>query len=783
YAANLYYGVKERVSIVNYKAICALMPIVFYTFWTLSFISVAGVTFPGINAIYFIDIPLLANPALEAAVRGSTLYAVFSQGFFALYIYNLLVNFILVILNKSFRRFSLNRYIFSAVFSVAFGFFCIYVQGSTMEGSIGIFLISGMYAFLAFYTIAAYRLLKRGVYEGKEGVIDDEEDRYFDDETGFITAVGDSSSEECDSGLVYIKDAKHASTPGIKVETAPAKVNYAVKREVTPPPAPKDREESSSNEKVEASAPAAIEAIVPIAAKIISRSDLAPSAFIAGEEAALEDEVKIAYDPSYEEYAAKERVDGVIDSKAEEDKPEVLPQEYSNSDIASEENRDLLDKDTENGMEVLVKEASVEDEDRELDEYFNNELFVKEAPESREEEEEATAIKLELEDEESEKIDEYEEDDDESDDSVEEIGESDEAADEDEAVNDDEEELDEDEEIEEDFEEDELDAEILSEDVEEIAAALGAEDSDTYAFRDDEDDEDDEDETYEESVEEEKTEGEEVVVFNYAEVEAEESVVGNESAEEAVTRFAQEGAESYYNTLALISEDADTDEIRSYSARRKQNLIDSPREIEDGEIVERLVTENFAPEIMQIISDDQFYLMLPHRLKKEFTEAFMNPSEFLIRRIPQYVINGDNSEFFSSVLKYIDISGKGVSSDLILLLYEYVISIYGDDTEYMSNCNRKVLDALLQREDREKAAADITEEVCIKEIKLTLKSDLTRTMPVIKRLILIYMRKKKYDEALQLCETAIRLNFTDNTVGGYEGRRRRILRMMEKEGR
>jgi hypothetical protein len=132
-------------------------------------------------------------------------------------------------------------------------------------------------------------------------------------------------------------------------------------------------------------------------------------------------------------------------------------------------------------------------------------------------------------------------------------------------------------------------------------------------------------------------------------------------------------------------------------------------------------------------------------------------------------------------MKYIDIVGKTMSPELMLLIYEYVVSLYSEDTEFVSNCNRKVLDVSKTKEDKDISVIDISEEVCVKEIKLMLKVDLIKTMPVVKRLTLIYIRKKKFEQALQLCETAIKLNFTDNTVGGYEGRKKRILRLMDKE--
>jgi hypothetical protein len=818
YGVNLYYGVRERVSIINYKAICALMPIVFYTFWTLDFLTVEGIHISGINAIYFVNIPGLTYGVLEEAVRGSTLYAVLSQGFLFLYLYNLVVNFVLVILNKCYRRLSLNRYILSAVYSVAFGLFCVYVQGSTFEGSMGIFLIALMYAFLSIYTIAAYGLLKRGVYEGKEEIIDNDEDRYFDDQTGFISAIEDDSNSEGDSGLVYIKDGKRGIAPGIKTEEQ-NKVNYAVKREVASiqtdkAPAPQPKPIEAPQVKPAAVAPkteiapafVAKSNMVPVIdkpapvslneVKKLSKYGLAPSSFIAGEDAALEDEAKLKYDPSLEEYAQKE----IIIDKQE------MPVIIKLNDEPKENAGARADVTTiENSTDVILPPSISEEEEEENTEmaaYFNSEeLFIKEMPEEEESETEEKASEAE----DIEVIDGSESKEDNSLEDISEIEEADSEDNEEAELSIIEEDaetvIDEEQEEEEfEFESDEDDEEEI--DDEDESEIEDSEDEDLEDNDEDEDDENDEDyESEDESEDEEEIEKEieqeieqeieeEIEEVDYKEQTLEKteessaqalpevSVVELESTEKV---SGADGAQSYYKTLALINEDSEAEEIKSFAEVRRKNIAEKSPAEEQNEIVERLVTEDFRPEGVITVSDDHFYMMMPYRMKKEFTEVYMNPNEYIIRRIPQYVIGGDNSEFFASVLKYIDVSGKTISSDLILLLYEYVISLYSEDTEYISNCNRKVLDALHHREDREKTAADITEEVCIKEIKLTIKTDLTRTMPVIKRLILIYMRKKKYDEALQLCETAIRLNFTDNTVGGYEGRRRRIIRMMEKE--
>lgn len=54
-------------------------------------------------------------------------------------------------------------------------------------------------------------------------------------------------------------------------------------------------------------------------------------------------------------------------------------------------------------------------------------------------------------------------------------------------------------------------------------------------------------------------------------------------------------------------------------------------------------------------------------------------------------------------------------------------------------------------------------------------------IPSFKRLAIIYEKQGKYEEAIKICDLAISNNLADDTKGGFEGRRNRILKKINQQ--
>jgi len=859
YIFNLYYGVSDRVSIINYKAISAIAILSGTFLWMLPFLNVGGVEITGVNAVYFPRILEMNYPMLEEIVEDYGLYPLLSQIFLYLFLYNLLWNFVFVITNKSYRRFNLTKYIYSGGYAIFYANYCMKVVGSSIEGVSGIIAIAILYIILGIYTLIAYKLLKRKVYSSvREEMMNDDNDAYYDEDTRFIGNLPQVESKSDESEFVSVDNKRGGFRPPEKaISPKPPQFNPPVKPPqypVKPPviqtkPQTEYHIEPKKEEKVDKT-----DKFVPLPKPSNFRTRYERSYLIEEDDwIAVEDSAIITYKKGDvldidipPQFRKKEPIQLVKIDSIEE-----APVEVPDYTIIKQKGLDLIKDEELNETDEDMSEFFIEDEEA-------REFTEEEKPSETIEETEA----------EEDDADNSVEDDTETENDLSKKDNSENVKNEEEVISepvsqDREDEIQEDEVISQEEENDELSGDLdeisvedseeepLTEDeifIKEISETQGEvlEEREEVKVNEIEDIKSNEDEvecktpeSLEESISEipedveeiindsedkmsddaemeiiEETpeniqevvsDGEAIVALpsddgylfdkikqtvntgiseeNYEEVK---EIDLNDSIEEEKSLEIPEEKpvkeEQSYSKMMKILEDDSDEEIEDYIKKKPSyKNSDFTLETEEKESLEKLSVKDFMPETVKSVIDDNFYNTLPYRTKKEFMTLFMNPNILSISRLPQYIIGGDNTAFFATVIKYMDVIGKTISSELMLLLYEYVVSLYSEDTEFVSNCNRKILDISKIREDKEVNLIDISEEVCIKEIKMMLKLDLVKTMPVVKRLTLIFIRKKKYEEALQLCETAIKLNFTDNTVGGYEGRKKRILKMMEKE--
>ncbi|MFW5799790.1 MAG: hypothetical protein ACOCV8_03150 [Spirochaetota bacterium] len=732
---NLYYGVSSRISIINYKAISALAMLSGCFLWMLNFLEVDGVEIKGVNAIYFKNVEELSYEPLHNIVSFNLAYGVLSQIFFFLFFYNLIMNMIFLIANKTYRRFNLSKYVLSCAYAIAFTLYNFYYLESTIPGCSGTISIAILYFILAIYTLAAYSLLKRKVYSSeKEEMMYDDDDKYFDEDSRFFgnTIVNDNSNSN-ESELLTIKD----SSSSRNISNVYQEDNTEDSKQIP--------EEKSENQVNKAS----------FKKKVVSFVEEDE------EEYSIEKQKTIKYDkdvdkPSPEEIEVQS-ADEVFTVETFDDDDKILKGklklENNNIDsIIKEEENDIKDNTNETldikNQEDINNEIESESDmsnqqDNDDSQETEGEKGETQLNSALEEEKENTEDNIDIDDdyEIEEEIDKFF------------LG------------------LDKDEEKEytKDAKDNEIENEIKNDkDIEINNIVIEDKDIETKS-------EDKIEETDSSKISEKRS------IKNIENME-EENIIEEYSIDVKVDEEIDKTISTYIETIELLEKDNQSDNIIYYrklitNKDTKNNPQDS---ISDkDEQLDKLIVDNFMPKEIQPINNENFYSLLSYANKKEFLELFVNPDKLAISRVPQYIIGGDNSLFFAKVLNYIDVIAKNISLELMLVIYEYVISLYNKDTDFVSNCNRKLMNACIL--SRKKGALNVSEELCVKEIKLMLKRDLVKTMPVIKQLILIYINKKKYEEALRLTETAIRLNFTDNTKGGYEARKYRILALMDKE--
>lgn len=108
--------------------------------------------------------------------------------------------------------------------------------------------------------------------------------------------------------------------------------------------------------------------------------------------------------------------------------------------------------------------------------------------------------------------------------------------------------------------------------------------------------------------------------------------------------------------------------------------------------------------------------------------------------------------------------------------YGYMVNDYR-----RSQLNTKMIGIYYYKRD-EVDALKKCEKLCRQDIKLNLENRKVKNkrMPSLKRLILIKTAQKEYDEAIELCETAIKYGIIDKGVEGYEARRDKLVAKNER---
>lgn len=958
---NLYYGVSDKVEIINYKAACVVSMLIVFPMFMLSFLNIDGQGFTGNDIIMYSTSWTISNGPLEKLLKNNTAFKIVSQLYLWLYLFNVVASYFTAIANKSYKHFNLTRFTTSALISCGFILYCGIFLYTNIVGTLGAILIFAIYTLMAIYTFVIYGKLDTKIYDSKhDEMMYDDDDIYYDESRfeGFENVDG-----VIDSDLMIIKDKTKRKKKNVewvmnykdveklikkeklyqeKLEKKYVKSNQTVAKKAMPNVVkPNQKAENIFKTQNDTFKPKTEE-------RQITNYNKKPSSYLKclipyipqylfENESPVESDVKIYYDKELMNSLAEkevyevttiERYEKIEDtltasktpifqhtvteedflanfdniSMSEQNKEINLSQEFLDKEDYFNELNKSIALDTSNNEELetcvlsispvvvreiyseittnesqitvdidLIKELQEEinnvevekvkleeDLDIKINEEMNfddieNSFFSENVANDFESVDEIKSLESEIEEiqdnsiievadneviedsiENAKKLkfeDLYIDDEYLTDEEIEQFNKEYEKAIELKDV----------EKVEEkevfveqdDFviiKENDLESnfENLTSDINynvDYDLSVANEIKIDNTFIENENIENDSAETNDFEVIEEEIQVEEEIQENIVEtielvengeettelLDNVESFINNKDNDlKAVEDTENIGAENIevvndtyqeseiYQELEYDDFDIDYNIDEYIEENNKQSYksykdtideLDTYSDIEDFEYeeqfdlaekivapkneneqgvdyskftnkisFEKLNVEEINPlNIIDVIGDN-FLSKLPYVLKKEFMGLFMEPGTLAISRLPQYIPHGDNSIFFSKIIKYMDVVSNKISVELAYILYKYIINLYSDDYEYLSYCNRMMINLSIVKSHKNLKGYDIAEEICIKEIKLTLKKDLEKALPVFSRLIYVYSKKGQYDDAMQLCETAIRLS-------------------------
>jgi hypothetical protein len=176
-----------------------------------------------------------------------------------------------------------------------------------------------------------------------------------------------------------------------------------------------------------------------------------------------------------------------------------------------------------------------------------------------------------------------------------------------------------------------------------------------------------------------------------------------------------------------------------------------------------------------------FYESLNPALKEEFDRYYVLDHEQHLVKTLVYTPKGDNQAFFKYVFNHFYTYRKLISSGLISVLTEELIRLAEGNPKIQTILYEiATRTAYFRRKDG--AYLTLAEDYSTRDIQLHRTVFKSSNMYVYSytRLAIILEKKKQFTDALMIVEEALRLNLSDKTVNGYQGRRVRILDKQRK---
>jgi tetratricopeptide (TPR) repeat protein len=183
-----------------------------------------------------------------------------------------------------------------------------------------------------------------------------------------------------------------------------------------------------------------------------------------------------------------------------------------------------------------------------------------------------------------------------------------------------------------------------------------------------------------------------------------------------------------------------------------------------------------------ILENKGFYESLTSGEKAEFNDLFvLDHPKHLVKELV-YKINGENSSFFQKVFNFIFKYRKIISLTLLNKLFSELLRLAGNQPKTVALLNEAMIRTSYARR-KDKAFFDKAFDISKADVVLQqtqLKPTNTYIYSFV-RLAIILERLKQYDQALTIIDDAIKRNLNDKTVGGYAGRRIRVLEKKNKK--
>ena len=176
-----------------------------------------------------------------------------------------------------------------------------------------------------------------------------------------------------------------------------------------------------------------------------------------------------------------------------------------------------------------------------------------------------------------------------------------------------------------------------------------------------------------------------------------------------------------------------------------------------------------------------FYESLTPALKEEFDWYYVLDHEQHLVKTLVYTPKGENQAFFKYVFNHLYTYRKLISSGLISVLTEELLRLAEGNPKIQTMLYEiATRTAYFRRKDG--AYLSLAEDYSRRDIELHRTVFKSSNMYVYSytRLAIILEKKKRFADALTLVEEALRLNLSDKTIHGYEGRRVRILDKQRK---
>lgn len=208
----------------------------------------------------------------------------------------------------------------------------------------------------------------------------------------------------------------------------------------------------------------------------------------------------------------------------------------------------------------------------------------------------------------------------------------------------------------------------------------------------------------------------------------------------------------------------------------------APVKVEKEESVEEdNALENVQIFKKKITARATWYASLTEAEKTEFRSYFVDNVETHLVKDLVYKLNGNNDAFFERVFNYIYVYRKLISNSLLQKLTDELLYFAENDAEVQTLVYEAATRvAYFRRKDKamlayaEKLA---TLDVALQQGKLNAKNKYVYSFT---RLAIILERKGLIKEALALVNDALSRKLSDRTKTGYEGRKVRLQKRLEK---